>query len=560
MRRTLLLTALVGGLTAAAVPAQADEYCVGPLVCEADLGYSETELQLALDDAFKHAGDDTVRVGDGVYSGSFVVRGASGNALVLEGSGTGDTMIGAPVNAMGLKVEGAGSRVSKLSVRRQSGTTGIHLLDGAVAADVGLTFVSGTIGGPAITLDGGAAVDGAAVISSPQGSGIWSRTGANSVVGAQITGGNSGVIVGGGGSLNLRRTRVAAADDAGVKLEDGTLKMSNTLIDARGTGHGLLQGRFGPVGGDTSAIFENVTMVGGGLHFEPDSTGETATFSMTSSLVWDAGAPVSCGDKAGGVTSFTSDYSDYDTSKEEGTCQGGRSVSNMVFVNPGFAGADDFHLLATSKLVDAGKPSAALGTDLDGKARVTDGNADGVAVRDIGAYERPDPLAPPVVDKPVVDGGGGGGVVTTQPKDPAPAATEPPAIPAPAPGVGTETPAPATTEAPAGPVTTGDPRGPAVTPGDAIAPAVSALALLRQGRTLRLTLTEIANVAVVVERRAGGGRWVGVGRKSMSGRAGANRLALRSRRLARGRYRVTVVATDAAGNRSRTVRKSFRIR
>lgn len=62
---------------------------------------------------------------------------------------------------------------------------------------------------------------------------------------------------------------------------------------------------------------------------------------------------------------------------------GGNTSVAAGFVNP----KRDFHLLATSPLVDAGA-DAGVTVDLDGHARPQDGNGDTVAVSDVGAYER----------------------------------------------------------------------------------------------------------------------------------------------------------------------------
>ncbi len=66
-----------------------------------------------------------------------------------------------------------------------------------------------------------------------------------------------------------------------------------------------------------------------------------------------------------------------------------------VFAPPSalFATGADWHLLPGSAAVDSGSGGDALSTaDLDGAPRIVDGNGDGVAVIDRGAYELPTPV------------------------------------------------------------------------------------------------------------------------------------------------------------------------
>ena len=69
--------------------------------------------------------------------------------------------------------------------------------------------------------------------------------------------------------------------------------------------------------------------------------------------------------------------------------------STNLSADPHFAdpAIEDYHLDATSPLIDAGTTDGAPSIDLDGESRPIDGNGDGIAVADIGADE----YAPPSV-------------------------------------------------------------------------------------------------------------------------------------------------------------------
>jgi len=63
----------------------------------------------------------------------------------------------------------------------------------------------------------------------------------------------------------------------------------------------------------------------------------------------------------------------------------------------------DFHLQKTSPCVDAGDPATGAGFDLDGRQSPQDGNGDGNAIVDMGAYEYPGPQLPTqVIDEMAV--------------------------------------------------------------------------------------------------------------------------------------------------------------
>ena len=103
---------------------------------------------------------------------------------------------------------------------------------------------------------------------------------------------------------------------------------------------------------------------------------------------------------------------------------------------------------------------------------------------------------------------------------------------------------------------------PSQTAADA-APAIFSLSATRRtfrrssGTTLRTSVSEAATLTFTLSRRSGG-RHVRVATLRRGAHRGVNRTALSGRRLRRGTYRVTVVARDAAGNRS--ARRALRLR
>lgn len=87
-------------------------------------------------------------------------------------------------------------------------------------------------------------------------------------------------------------------------------------------------------------------------------------------------------------------------------------------------------------------------------------------------------------------------------------------------------------------------------PVDRTAPTVRGLKVLRGGRALKATLSEAATLRVTLQRRVGK-RWKRVGKvRSIKAKRGTHTLRLFGT-LPRGRYRLSIVARDAAGNTSR---------
>lgn len=263
-------------------------------------------------------------------------------------------------------------------------------------------------------------------------------------------------------------------------------------------------------GYDTNVVLDGVDVIGPGgadtrgVWTSTLAQGTKATATVRNSIL--RGFIASLAAEGGGKVDAS--YSDYDGSGNLN--QGGEitesSISNVGAA--GFAAPGDYHLAQGSPLVDAGDPAAQQGLDLAGNPLVADGNGDGAARRDIGAYELPGPAQLP-------PNGGGQGA-------------------------------------------------------DTRAPVLSGFASTRRSfakRTrFRFTLSETARVTIRIQRATGTGartRYRTVAAIRRSGKSGRNSTAF-SRKVGRrllhaGRYRAVARAADAAGNRSAPRRATFRI-
>jgi len=299
-----------------------------------------------------------------------------------------------------------------------------------------------------------------------------------------------------------------------VSAGDGdTVTVENSIIEA---------GEFTPFFSFTndaessSLILRNNTIVnlgGAGIAIRsavgPAATGSASTIVRDSIIVgfsntWDLKAPVS-----GSLGDANLDLA-YSNVSSSGTKVGDGTLSATVGVideTPLFAGFNDFHLTAQSPSIDAGDPAAGgLSDDFEGNLRPLDGNGDGSAVRDQGAYEAP--AAPPNC------------------------VTDPSFCP--------------------------DQTGPKVT-----RVKFTHGRSPKRGGKLRLKVNEASSVKVVFKPTP-----AGKGKKKRkvvkfsrrTGRAAGVSIKIRKGKLRPGRYRLTIKAVDDSGNRSKAVVRKVKVK
>jgi hypothetical protein len=146
---------------------------------------------------------------------------------------------------------------------------------------------------------------------------------------------------------------------------------------------------------DANVTATNVTLTDSG---SGEVIPTNADLTLNSSIIGATGIM-----PAGGATCAIS-FSRGPTMTPGGTgCANFQTTAAPGFVNPA---ANDYHLAAGSAMIDMGDPLPPGGgiLDLDGQARATDGNGDGITRRDIGADETPT-LALPAAIPPATPGG-----------------------------------------------------------------------------------------------------------------------------------------------------------
>ncbi len=424
-----------------AVPASAGAatYCVAPATgCNTDL--PSTGFQTALTQAGTGSTVDTIRLGAATYNaGPYSINTSAADSIV--GAGVGQTIITSPANAASHTMldvfEPSSSSpgvVSDLTITVPANGGG-NPDDGLKLVNTDarrIAVISAATTGNGVTFGGGTIADSTIQIPTVTNSGYRgvSMLGDGTITGSDITA-PTGVQMSQSGTalVTVSRSTVHAIG-VGVTTDGGNLAVDDSVIDL-GTApnsRGIVSEN--PNGGTNSRDVDvrHTTIVGGGsgsqglrLVAGAASVVQHVNGTLADSVISGPAVPIYQYAAGPGPTLSSSNlavgFSNYDASANQTTPGGNGSVGGSIQgpitnLAPGFvnAGAGDFRLAASSALIDAGRPDD-TGPPLAraGNARVQDGNGDGVAVRDIGAYEFPDTVAPSVQIT-----GGPAGTTTTE--------------------------------------------------------------------------------------------------------------------------------------------------
>jgi hypothetical protein len=538
MVKTLSALLVVGSL-ALAQSAAATDYCVNAS-CG---GTPEPTLEDALAAAASATDADRVFLGAGTYTAPSTlgyVSVAPDSPVEIIGAGAGQTILTAPTLATGVLtlLGSAASSVHDLTVRLpyQAAANAVALETSATAKriavnedpsqgqarrgvflEAGGTLEDSTVeigavqytSGVAFSTGGGAlrnsTVSASTAVESDYG-GVIERS--------RLSGRHNGLVAF-GGQTTIRNSLVHISGAAGIGLQSQVLAPGNAVtLEADGLTI------TGPATSNSEAAFAF------------NNVSANANLTLRNSVIRDFGHALDAQGWYSAGATITASYSDYDgTMNTVGPIETTVAESHITNVgNGGFADLlhSDYRLAPASALIDAGDPATADGLDLDGKPLLTDGDSDGSARRDIGAFEY---QPAPVTSTPA--GTGSSGDLT------------PPLLP---PGTAADTNAPSVSS-----FASSRTRF-------AVGRARTAISAVARGTQLRYTLSEPAKVTIAIKRL---GARRAAGKLVRSGKAGRNTIKfsgrIGTRALKRGRYRATITAVDGAGNRSAPRRLVFRI-
>ena len=563
--------------------ASAETFCVNLPACT---GTDVSTPQEALDIAAFNNQADTVRVGAKAtpYAGGLSY--VDPERVTIIGAGREQTVIQSTLSDPAIVDGNSTSRVTELEIRYGNDVQlGFRL--GGIAEGVRVRGTGTNGDTSALRLLDGGSFRGGHLISPGWGAETFANTGA-SISDTVIS-----AVFGLGAPLNGKSVQASGlyirASRAGIAAGSGSIAVANSVITT-GT-YDQARGMYVLTSGQLSA--SHVTVVGSGtgagvIVSAGGGGGAAANATIANSIV--TGYPTALSRYSETVPSnLTMRYSTWGggPATDNGgpgqldTAVGNSSVAPQ-FVAPGSL-VPNLRLKGGSALIDAADPTDALTEDKDGLARTVDGDGADGARSDMGAYEyqRTAPEADLTVT-PAAPVAGQQATFSATPSKDADlgdelASTLAWKVDGVSVGQGVQLPhtfatggthtVELTVTDPGGLSDTaakqvlvtgpaGDPQQPQPPPTgagtDSVAPLVGGL---RAGpRRVRFRLSEAARVTVRVKRR--GTRRARVIR--ISGSAGANSARLGRRALRDGRYRLTVVATDAAGNSS--TRRSLRLR
>ncbi len=411
------LAAFAAFIALATTPAaaSANDYCVGisPNCSVGAYSFDSAGLQGALNAAAGNAGADRVIIASGTLPITTNVTTTTSDQLDVVDSGPDATLLqrnGGTGSALTLNVTAAGT-ISALKLE-QTGSTASNpyllSLDSGKATNIEVVD-SGTSSLSLVALASNATLDTSKLTVNSSGDTAVSATSGSATVKQSLLASvppsfaYATNLSGNGSTYNISRTTFKGFG-RGVSLDSGGLLVTDSLFDlgtyASATGIYALNDNT-----STSPIQIDVrrtSIVGSGtsqraMRLGANSTSETFTGQVVDTLLrttGTGGSDISCASGATVAPTLQTDHTAFDSTRvAPASCT--VTHTNQVDTNvvtPLFrdAAGGDYRPVYNSPLVDAGTSGGILGADpldLSGGNRLVDGNGNGVAAVDVGAYE-----------------------------------------------------------------------------------------------------------------------------------------------------------------------------
>jgi hypothetical protein len=421
--RGLLACAVVAvALFAAPGLAAAETICVAQQVSGCDS--SSPDIQAALESAHEAPGDDRVVIGAGRFEGPFAYPPGGGGRIEVVGQGPSTVLTAAPPTATGTTIlelaDPDGSSVSGLTVRIPAGA-------GSASADSGIR--ADAVTGVRVSSDANESSAGEVGVLLPRPGGILRSSvielvgGGGDEVAVEVSGGSTSATTVVSDSRITAPVAVEATAQATAVVRDRILSsrtgvfacnsqvtVEDTLVRVFETGIGLLaEGDEQCGSGQAELTARQVTVVGGGTgagqtgaDASAGVAGQSPRVDVSLSILRDLETVFLAEANASGTTAdIRVGASDFEAGRHQEVGAQGTPTFELtepdIDADPLFTGEllGEFGLRLGSPAIDSAfSPPLAPGesaTDLSGSPRLVDGNGDGVAARDMGAFEAPAP-------------------------------------------------------------------------------------------------------------------------------------------------------------------------